>query len=151
MHGDWLAATNFERMHEVVSAINTLAIHAKLTLAGIVDPTPGPQIASSRERLAGFLDQLSDAVEEAEATDSGVIVGSDPRLSELTHRFLTSSGQGNQGIRSRVTSPAELRALVRAGSEDSLRRIVPELERLQKLIEEHMQADVADILGDESW
>jgi hypothetical protein len=98
-----------------------------------------------------FLDQLAEAVREAEATTNGVVLGSDPRLSELTLQFVASGGQGAQRGRPRVASPVELRELIGGGDEASLRRMVPELERLQKLIEEHMQADVADILGDESW
>src|SRR6266511_3057482 len=97
MQSDWLAATNFERMHEVVSAINTLAIHAKLTTAGVVDPTPGPEIEAARKRLLVFLDQLGDAVEEAESAAGGPVVGSDPRLTDLTYRLLASGNQRRPG------------------------------------------------------
>ena len=47
MTGDWLAAANFEQTHDLVSAINTLSIHAKLALAGAAntgDPAEVEQV-----------------------------------------------------------------------------------------------------------
>lgn len=151
MQSNWLAATNFERMHEVVSAINTLEIHAKLTLAGVDDPTPAPEIESARKHLLLFLDQLAAAVEDAETAANGRIVSSDPRLSELAHRQLARSEHGNSQARSGAMSPTALHELISVGDEGNPRKIVPELERLRTLVEEHMQADVDGILGDESW
>ena len=151
MQSDWLAATNFERMHEVLSAINSLAIHTKLTLAGVVDPTPGPEIDAARARLLAFLDRLSAVVEEAESATTGVIVSGDPRLRDLARRLLMEGRDSDPRAGPSDVSPGRLRDLIEAGDLENLRRAVPGLERLGSLIEEHMQADVAAVLGDESW
>ncbi len=151
MQSDWLAATNFERMHEVVSAINTLEIHAKLTGAGIADPTPAPEIESARHQLLVFLEQLASTMLNARTTGNELAVGTDPRLRELTHRLSGRGGQRDERSHPTTVSPGEISELIRIEDEESLRNAVPKLERLRMLIEEHMQADVAGILGDESW
>jgi hypothetical protein len=37
MSEKWMAVENFERAHEIISAVNTLSIHTKLALAGMDD------------------------------------------------------------------------------------------------------------------
>lgn len=51
MTSDWVAATTFEQTHEVLFAINTLSIHAKLMTAGVEDPAPDSEMERARARL----------------------------------------------------------------------------------------------------
>ena len=50
MKNDWLTASSFERTHEIVSAINTLSIHAKLVLAGIDDSTNQEEVEKLKQK-----------------------------------------------------------------------------------------------------
>src|SRR5215469_13484206 len=90
MTGDWLAAANFEQTHEIVSAINTLSIHAKLVLAGADYTGEAAEIQQARARLLSFLERFGSLLQDIEGSQEGTIVGADPRLRELAAQFLSA-------------------------------------------------------------
>jgi hypothetical protein len=58
VNSDWLTASSFERASEIISAINLLSIHSKLTLAGVDDPADPFDIGEARAKLVAFLAEL---------------------------------------------------------------------------------------------
>jgi hypothetical protein len=148
MKSDWLAAASFERTHEVVSAINTLSIHAKLALAGVADPTPSTEIEQARRRLLEFLGRLEAVLKEAEQDEDGTIVGTDPRLGDLALQLLGGPARGDRRPPPSALPLAAVAPLVQSDRPDDLRRVVPYLQELRTRIEEQMHADVAGILGE---
>jgi hypothetical protein len=144
---DWLAASRYERTHEILSAINLLSIHAKLTLAGIDDPASDIEVQQAREHLLAFLSRIEAVLKKAEQ-EHGAVVGTDPQLGELALRFLAGRPGGSRRSRSPGLPLATLADLVRSERPDDLEALVPFLERLRALVEEQTHTDVVTIPGD---
>ncbi len=149
MKSDWLAAANFERTHEVLTAISVLSIHAKLALAGVDDPAGDAEIQQARDHLLAFLDRIAAVVKDAESERGGAVVGTDPQMSELARRFLPSGAHGSSRSGTIELPLAALVNLVRSERPEDLQTLIRYLEALRKLIEEETHADMAGILGDE--
>lgn len=147
MSAEWLSATSFERSHKVLAAINTLSVHAKLSLAGHAAPTDEADIQRSRDDLVQFVERLERTVLQVERAGDGAIVGADPRMVVLANEFLTEK-QGRprkSGLYSMRLN--EIGALIRDTPGDPS-ALVPVLRDLRELIERHSHADVVAILGD---
>jgi hypothetical protein len=148
MNSDWLAASNFERMHEVASAINTLSIHAKLELAHVPNPTPESEIEKARNLLLDFIARLRGVLDEVERGRNGTVVGTDPRLNELALQFL-----GGRASHERRGSQSQLpltviQDLVESERPEDLRCLIVYLQELRTVIEEQTHPDIVGILGD---
>ncbi len=148
MNNDWLAASSFERTHEIVSAINTLSIHAKLALAGVDDSVDAGRVQEARARLTEFLDRFSPVLREAEGSHDSTVVGADPRLGELAIRFLSARRRWPQRSALFETPIARVRELVQSERHDDLPTLISCLEGLRLLVEQNAHADVVGILGD---
>src|SRR2546425_1138204 len=96
MRNDWLAAAQFERTQAVLSAINTLSINAKLTLAGVENPVTACEIEQARDRLLTFVRNLSDLVSSANQSSFGTIVGTDPQMSQIARHLISPSAGTRQ-------------------------------------------------------
>lgn len=148
MKNDWLAASSFERTHEIVSAINTLSIHAKLAVASIDDSVDAGHVQEARARLTEFLDRFSPVLREAEGSQDSAVVGADPQLSELAISFLSARRRSPQRSALFETPIAQVRALVQSERREDLPTLISCLEGLRSLIEQNAHADVVGILGD---
>ena len=144
---DWLAAASFERTHEIVSAINTLSVHAKLLLSGINDPDD-VAVKQARARLTEFLERVEALLRDAEQNGEGTVVGADPRLGDLALRFLSSKQRLPRQSAIFSTPFDRLRELIASEQADDLQALIPCLHDLRSLVEQHSRADVASILGD---
>lgn len=148
MENDWLAALVFERMHEIVSAVNTLSIHAKLSVAGVPDPTPKAEIDKARERLTNLLGRLGPVIDGAGGRAGGTVVGADPQTRELALRFLGSQAHGEHRPRAPLPSPKALSDMVRSDRAEDLRALILYLDELRAVIEEQAHGDMIGVLGD---
>lgn len=156
MKSDWLAASGFERTHEVVSAINTLSIDAKLRRAGVRQPFAPDEVRQARGRLLDFLDTCRRLVEGA-AGRSSAVVGDDPRLGHLAMRLFDTDVPARRGARE-PTRPlrlaacgmtfAELKQVLQSERDEELASALPCLRRLRALLEEEAHGDVDSILGE---
>ncbi len=143
MKSDWLAASSFERTHETISAINTLSIHAKLTLANISDPTSESDLETARQRLSAFLERLQDLLEGAKQSRGGTVVGADPRLGELATRYLQDV-RVQPGRSSPGTIPVSTIArLMRSEQRKDLETLIEYLRDLRTLLERYSYNDIA--------
>jgi hypothetical protein len=146
MKSDWLASASFVRTIELISAINTLLINAKLKLGGVPDPTGDDDIRQARERLLGFLAEFEALVRAAEDSRNGTIVGADPRLGQLALHFLTERKRGGPSLYSRPLS--QTANLVRSERGEDIPELMRSLEALRSLFEQHGYADIVSLFGD---
>jgi hypothetical protein len=148
MTSDWLAAANFEQTHELVSAINTLSIHAKLALAGAAYTGDPAEVEQARSRLLAFLDRFGSLLEANESSPDGTIVGADPRLRDLAAQFLSAKRSLPQRSPLYALSLPALRRVIQSERPEDLRELVACLRDLRLLVEQQAYVDVIGILGD---
>lgn len=147
MKNDWMTTSSFERMHEVISAINVLSIHAKLVKAKVIDPTDQADIQRARDRLLTFLGRFQVLIQNAEQ-GGATVVGADPRLGELALRFLSHKRRLSHRTPLYEMSFDRLRELIKVDNSESLPDLISCLRDLRSLVEQHAYADVVDLLGD---
>ncbi len=133
MSNEWLVAESFERLHELISAINTLSIHAKFRLAGRADDRREASVNQARDRLKAFLESLEMVVGRADQEDKGAFLGTDPRMGELG--LFRSSFD-------------DLRALLTATEPQDLQRLIQFLRDLRAILEVNSHSDVVGMLGE---
>jgi hypothetical protein len=148
MNSDWLQASSFEQMQAITSAITTLSINAKLTLAGRVDPTGPDEVEQARDHLIKFLKRFQLLVRDAENEGNGVIMGADPRLGELAARYLAQKQRGHARSPLYTLSFADLGVLLEARRPEDLPVMIAYLHDLRVLVEQHTHVDVIGLLGD---
>jgi hypothetical protein len=147
-NNEWLTAESFESAHEVVSAINTLSIYAKLQLADLDHGAREKEAAQARDRIASFVDRLANVVQSAERRPDGSVLGVDPRLGELASKFLSERSQLPRRSPLYSVSFAEMRHLLSATTSEDLKKLIGLLRALRVLIEQHAHSDIVGILGD---
>ncbi len=147
MSTDWLAVQSFQRTQELLTAINTLSIHTKLELAGIADDERAEAAAKAREKLALFLKAFDKIVREAEQTNGETLLGIDPRMEQLARKFVAARRD-----RARFHSPLFTQSLSEAANllapteAKDRQALVEYLQDLRTLVEEHLHADIHQIL-----
>lgn len=145
---EWLIAQSFERGHDLLSAINTLSIHAKLTLAEIDDSARSSDVQQARALLATFLDRFEDVIQDAEHHRDGTVLGADPRFGQLARRYLSMKSRWPRPLALYSMSLPELRQLLAADRIEDLNRLIDSLHDLRALIEQHAHSDVVGLLGE---
>jgi hypothetical protein len=148
MKNRWLAASNFERMHEIISAINTISINAKLSLTGIQEPVAKSELAKAQELLSDFLSQFYAQLQTTEQNTDGTVVGNDPRLGELLESYLVEKKRSPNASGLYAISPGKLLNLVKTTTMDDFPQLIECLRDLRTLLEQHSQADINNMLGD---
>jgi hypothetical protein len=147
MNPEWLAIQSFQRNQDVLSAINTLSIRTKLGSGGHTDEDR-TETAQARETLASFLENLAQVVDQVEQTESGPLLGVDPRLRQLAGDF--SRARQGARFRSRLFREplSDTVHLLTSAKPADQQALVESLSELRTLIEEHVQTDVVQILED---
>jgi hypothetical protein len=145
---EWLIAQSFEQAHEVVSAINTLSIHAKLLLAGVDDSSRQTEVSKARECVLRFLGRLHAVVAGAENRQDGAVLGTDPRLAQLAQRFLSQRQKWPCPTGLYTASLSQVCSLIQSDSAQDQEEAVNFLRDLRALVEQHAHADVVGILGE---
>ena len=148
MSNNWLAAESFERSHSIISALNTLSIHAKMILANVEDSARNNDVVKARAVLRAFLEGFGALVKEAERTREGMVTGADPRLSQLARTFVAKRNQWPQHSPLYDVTLAEVDALLESDTPDELRRLIAYLQELRVLLEQNVHADIAGLLGE---
>lgn len=148
MTSDWLAASSFEQTQELIAAITTLSIHAKLALTGQPNPAEPDEIEHARERLLGFLQRFQRVVQNAQLSRARTIIGVDPRFGELATRYLIHKERGLHRTPFFNISVDELEQLVQSQNAAELPRLIDCLQDLRLFVEHHANADITGLLGD---
>ncbi len=149
MKSEWLTTSSFERAFEIVSAVNTLSIHAKLKLAEIDDPVDSIEVENARKTLLDLLTKLESLLTNAERDQSKIIVGVDPRLAELALQYLAEKRRLPPRSSLFALSLAELSKLIQSTRREDMAKQIECLESLRLMLQQFAQSDVAGIFGDE--
>ena len=140
------AIQSFQENQNLISAINTLSIHIKLKMAGHSDLNTEETIQKSREELCAFLKELSPQVQRAEV-DNKPLLGVDLRRQQFVRRLIAAKHNA------RISSPFLLnkleksRQLLHSDVGSDKQTILPFLEELRMLLEEHIASDTEILLG----
>ncbi|MGA2404324.1 MAG: hypothetical protein ABSG91_21920 [Syntrophobacteraceae bacterium] len=147
MRSKWLVTSNFERMHELISAVNIVSIHAKLRMAGIEDPTDESKICQAEEHLLAFLDRFQALIADTERQQNGTVIGADPQLGGLALRYLDQKRHLHKGRLSTV-SFEKLRDLIRGDRLEDMPELISCMKELRSLLEQHAYVDVVELMGE---
>jgi hypothetical protein len=145
---DWLVSQSLERSLDVISAINRVSIHSKLTSAGMKDTATSEEVDVARKVLIAFLKTLSDLIEKAAESEDKIAFGADPRLSSLARKFVAHPAQGGGTVAYCAEELKELRALLEEGDAAEREVLVEELAHLRSVLEQHAQADAAIVFNE---
>jgi hypothetical protein len=145
---EWFNAAGFERFHQLISAINSVLIHTRLTLAGVDDTERLNEFEASRRYLLGFLDQFSPIFREIEKDENYVPVGTDPRLDGLARSLADLRRRRPRTHSLASVSMDELKQLLEKNDVESSKRVISYLTDLRGILEQQAHADVVSILGE---
>ena len=149
MNPQWLAVQSFQNSQDILAAINTLSIYTKLELAGRTDKKRAKRATEAKENLTSFLLELEKMVQQAEKGETKPLLGIDPRRRQLVKSFMTAKHDYHRFhsalFRDKLSRVHEL---LRSEVEEDRRALLPCLEELRILLEEHLETDTTQILGE---
>lgn len=148
MSKEWFNAAGFERFHQLISAINSVLIHTKLTLAGVDDTERLGEFEASRKYLLAFLDQFGPIFREIEKDENYVPIGTDPRLNGLARSLADLRRRRPRTHSLASVSMDELKQLLEGNRSENAKMVIAYLTDLRGILEQQAHADVVSILGE---
>lgn len=149
MESDWLVTTSFEQSMDVLAAVNTLAVHTKLRLAGIESPLSPEKIIAARLTILAFLGRVEKNLDDMKKDDRAPILGTNPRLGEFISRLADENRYRSVNSKALFQIPvASLKELMEQVDEQALRTLAEYLDTLRLLLEQHVHADTSRLLGE---
>ena len=148
MSTQWMAIQSFQSSQELLSALNTLSLHLKIKRAGKRDRKREAAVARARERLDAFLQEMEQMVTREEEDGARPLLGVDARLRQLV-RSLSAARKAPQRFQSPLFRQgfSAARELLYAEREEDLQALLPSLQELRTLLEEHVDTDATQLLG----
>lgn len=148
MKAQWLTAQSFQQGQELLAAINALSIHLKLAAEGISGSRDAEEARDSRRKLDGFLKELEPLVGKRSQSQVGPALGTNPRTRQLAERFVRAR-KDRARFRSVLFREdiAGARGLLHSDAEEDREPLLRCLEELRTLVQEHVQADASQVLG----
>ena len=149
MSTQWLAAQSFQQSQDLLTALNTLAIHLKLRLAGIPDEERSREARQARQSLTAFVQALHTLLQEAQQGEMKPLVGVDPRRRQFVKNFIEAKRNRRQFHSALFQpTPSRVEQLLSSDAEEDQRTLLQCLKELRTLLEEHVSEDTAQILED---
>lgn len=148
MKAQWLTVQSFQEGQELLAAINTLSIHLKLTAQGASDEERAEAARESIDKLDGFLKELERLVGEPDRNEVRPALGTNPRTRQLAESFVEAR-RDRQRFRSvlfREDIP-RARQLLYSNDEEDREPLLRCLKELRTLVQEHVQADASQMMG----
>ena len=137
-----LAAQSFHENQKLLSAVNTLSIHTKLEMKGRSDEKA---VVKAKDEVCSFLKELEHHVQDAE-NNKHPWLGIDPRRQQFVSNFIEAKRSY------RIRSPflrdklSEAVHILRSEKEADKQATLSILAELRRLIEEHLESDVSQLL-----
>jgi len=147
MRSKWLVTSNFERMHELISAVNILSIHAKLKVAGVPDPTNQSRIREAKKRLLAFLVRFQALILDTERQNNRAVIGADPQLEGLVLRYLDQKKRLSEDAQPFALSLDRLRDLISEDTLENMPELISSMREFRSLFEQHAYVDVVELIG----
>ncbi|CAG0993780.1 hypothetical protein ANAEL_02457 [Anaerolineales bacterium] len=148
MKSDWMTASSFSRAREVISAINIVSIYAKLVSTNEEYPHNLDDLNHAREKLSAFLSDFGRLIEKGISDQDGIIIGSDPRFSELAKMFIEERRHLPQKSTLFKLPTEKLIHLVRSNNPEEMPELIACLRDLRNILDQHSHSDIVGILGE---
>ncbi len=142
-----MAIQSFQQSQELLSAINTLSIHRKLTDKGYLDTNRKESAEQAIETLVAFFQKLDKIVQNIEGRHRKPVLGVDARLRHLAENYV-------QAKRAQAHSPflelplSQVRDLFYSESSEDHSKVLAVLAAFRELLEEHVGIDAKRLLGE---
>lgn len=148
MRAQWLTVQSFQHGQDLLSAINALSMHLKLTEEGVSDERRAKEAEEARGKLASFLDELEKLVGESDRGKASPVLGKDPRTRQLAESFMEARRERARfrSVLFRDDIP-RARRLLYSDAEEDREPLLRCLQELRLLVQEHVQADATQIMG----
>ena len=147
MSTHWLAIQSFQQSQELLSAINTLSIHRKLTEKGYLDTNRKEAAEQATAILIAFFRKLDKIVQNIEDGHRKPIMGVDARLRHLAENYVqTKRAQSHSPFLELPLS--QFRELFYSKSSEERSKSLAVLAAFRELLEEHIGVDARQLLGD---
>ena len=147
MSTHWLNIQSFQQSQELLSAINTLSIHRKLTDKGYLDTNRKESAEQAIETLVAFFQKLDKIVQNIEDGHQKPVLGVDARLRHLAENYVQAKRAQSQS--SFLELPlSQVRALFYSEKSEDRSKALAVLAAFRELLEEHVGADAKRLLGE---
>lgn len=149
MSTHWLDIQSFQQSQELLSAINTLSIHRKLTDKGHSDTNRKEAAEQALETLIAFFEKLDKIVQDIEDGHRKPILGVDARLRHLAENYVYAKRSRGQYYSPLLAHPlSQVGQLFYSELPEDSREALKVLEVFRELLEEHVSIDAKRLLGD---
>ena len=149
MSTQWLDIQSFQQSQELLSAINTLSIHRKLTSRGYLDKNRKEAAEQARETLVDFFQKLDKIVQDIEDGHRKPVLGIDARLRHLAENYVQAKRTHGQSRSLFLELPlSKVRDLFYSERAEDRREVLKVLAEFRELLEEHVSVDAKRLLGD---
>ena len=148
MSTHWLNIQSFQQSQELLSAINTLSIHRKLTDRGHPDTKRKKTAEQAKEILVAFFQKLDKIVQGIEDGHRKPVLGVDARLRHLAENYVHAKrarGQSYSPFREHPLS--QVGQLFYSERPKDRREALKVLAAFRELLEEHISVDTTRLLG----
>ncbi len=145
MSTHWLAIQSFQQSQELLSAINTLSIHRKLTDKGDLDTNRKEAAEQAIETLVDFFQKLDKIVQNIEDGYRKPIVGVDARLRHLAENYVQAKRSHSPFLDLPLS---QVRDLFYSESSEDRGKVLAVLAAFRELLEEHIGVDAKRLLID---
>lgn len=149
MGTQWQYARSFQQGQELLSAINTLSIHRKLTDRGHPDMNRIEASEQARETLVAFFEKLDKIVQKIEDGHRKPVLGVDARMRHLAGNYVHAKHASGQPRSPFLEHPLpQMRQVFYSESPNDRREVLKVLAAFRQLLDEHIGIDVKSLLGD---
>lgn len=149
MSTQWLDIQSFQQSQELLSAINTLSIHRKLTSRGYLDKKRKEAAEQARETLVDFFHKLDKIVQDIEDGHRKPVLGIDARLRHLAENYVQAKRTHGQSRSLFLELPlSKVRDLFYSERAEDRREVLKVLAEFRELLEEHVSVDAKRLMGD---
>ena len=149
MSTHWLDIQSFQQSQELLSAINTLSIHRKLTDRGYPDTNRKEAAEQARETLVAFFEKLDKIVQNIEDGHRKPVLGVDARLRHLAENYVHAKRARGQPRSPFLEHPlSQVRDLFYSERTEDRREVLRVLAAFRELLEEHVSVDATRLLGE---
>lgn len=149
MSKQWLAIQSWQHDQSLISAINTLSIHTKLSLTGIVDNQRQAAVDEAKQKLNAFLQEISSILQVIEEDELEPILRTDPRLSQFVEKFVVARQDRQRSCSSLFQGQfTQVQQLLDTEDERGQQSLIQCLDELRSLLQEHISADTEQVMGE---
>ena len=141
-----LAVQSFHENQKLLSAVNILSIHTKSEIAGRPEFNDAKTVAEAKNTLCSFLAELDNQVQHAEI-EAQPLFGIDQRRQQFVRHFIEARRNSKIQTAPLCDNLSQVMYFLRSDEKTNKRAILPVLEELRILIEEHLENDVSQLLG----